>query len=460
MIEGGLAGGSALSQAAQRRATAERLVLEAQWLEALAADERAIARQLATLPTSYALLHDLKLPGSKGNIDHLVIGPGGAFVVVTRRCQEAISFRDGQLWSGDLSLRDLLDAARVESQLLTQTVGTPVVPVVTIIGVLVSASLPNAVDGVLLCSAEDVVRVVTRGSHTLLPPHKVSEAAERALPLLHNPGSVPRTEAGPGARVEPGTEASFKPAMPPSSSPAETAAKRVQATESAVNRGRATSAVEVAAPAEAFDVRRAGAASAAESSSLAPATKPTRKPTKERSGRSRSVGFIVGALLVLCVVAIGIGSLVGGFWGGDDDGGADITSVDSSPDSTLDSTVATTTPASSSPGVTPAPGQLASGLAAPTVAFSPLCPALGAGWQMQPVWPGDLAGLVQYDIELAGPDGSWVALAPLPTASTPWGSLVGQSPGNTLTIRITAVMTDASRSINQPTTVVVPPESC
>ncbi|MDO9176248.1 MAG: nuclease-related domain-containing protein, partial [Actinomycetota bacterium] len=117
MIEGGVAGGSALSQAAQRRATAERLVLEAQWLEALATDERAVAGQLAQLPPAYALLHDLKLPGSKGNIDHLVIGPGGAFVVVTRRCQEAITFRGGQLWSGDLSLRDLLDAARVESQL-------------------------------------------------------------------------------------------------------------------------------------------------------------------------------------------------------------------------------------------------------------------------------------------------------------------------------------------------------
>lgn len=459
MIEGGVAGGSALSQAAQRRATAERLVLEAQWLEALATDERAVAGQLAQLPPAYALLHDLKLPGSKGNIDHLVIGPGGAFVVVTRRCQEAITFRGGQLWSGDLSLRDLLDAARVESQLLTQSIGTPVVPVVTIIGVLVSASLPSAVDGVLLCSAEDVVRVVTRGSHTQLPPHKVSEAAERALPLLHNPGSVTRTEAAAGQRVEPTAAASFKPVMPPSASPAENAARREQATESAVNRGRATGSVEVVPPVAVAPVAEV-AESARRPATAAAVERPPAKATKERSGRSRSVGFVVAALVVLCLVAVGIGSLVGGFWGGDDDGGSDTTAVDSTRVTTAGTTVPATAPPVTTPAVTPAPGSLAAGLAAPTVQFSPLCPAPGAGWQMQPVWPGDLAGLAQYDIEMANPDGSWVALTPLPTASTPWGSLVGQAPGTTLSIRITAVMTDGSRSINQPTDVVTPAESC
>ena len=57
-------------------------------------------------------MHDLRLPGSKGNIDHLVVGPGGAFVVLTRRSTEAITYRLGQLWAGDLPLRDTLDAAK------------------------------------------------------------------------------------------------------------------------------------------------------------------------------------------------------------------------------------------------------------------------------------------------------------------------------------------------------------
>ena len=215
MIEGGVAGGSALQQAAQRRATSDRLLVEAKWLEALAADETAMAALLANLPPAYAILHDLKLSGSKGNVDHLVIGPGGAFVVVTRRCREAVDYSDGQLWVGQTSLRDVLDAVRVESQLLTQALQTPVVPVVGLLGVVLPAAVPNALDGVLICSGENVTRVITRGSHTLLPPHKVGEAAERALPLLHNPGSVTRTESALGVRADPVADSSVNPVVPP-----------------------------------------------------------------------------------------------------------------------------------------------------------------------------------------------------------------------------------------------------
>ena len=57
----------------------------------------------SVLPPAYALLHDLRLPGSKGNVDHLVIGPGGAFVVVIRRCPHAVEYRDGKLFADSQS---------------------------------------------------------------------------------------------------------------------------------------------------------------------------------------------------------------------------------------------------------------------------------------------------------------------------------------------------------------------
>jgi hypothetical protein len=53
MIEGGTPGGSAQSQAAERRANAERLLSEATRLDATAADERSMAAHLAELPSSY-----------------------------------------------------------------------------------------------------------------------------------------------------------------------------------------------------------------------------------------------------------------------------------------------------------------------------------------------------------------------------------------------------------------------
>ena len=47
-----------------------------------AAGERRTARLLAQLERhGWVVLHDLAVPGSRANIDHLAIGPGGVFVI-------------------------------------------------------------------------------------------------------------------------------------------------------------------------------------------------------------------------------------------------------------------------------------------------------------------------------------------------------------------------------------------
>jgi hypothetical protein len=51
-----------------------------------AAGERRTARLLAPLERyGWAVLHDLAIPGTQANIDHLVIGPGGVLVVDSKR---------------------------------------------------------------------------------------------------------------------------------------------------------------------------------------------------------------------------------------------------------------------------------------------------------------------------------------------------------------------------------------
>jgi hypothetical protein len=48
--------------------------------------ERRTARLLGPLKQhGWAILHDLAVPGSRANIDHLVIGPGGVFVVDSKQ---------------------------------------------------------------------------------------------------------------------------------------------------------------------------------------------------------------------------------------------------------------------------------------------------------------------------------------------------------------------------------------
>jgi hypothetical protein len=57
-----------------------------------AAGERRTARLLGPLERhGWAVLHDLAVPGSAANIDHLVIGPGGVFVIDSKQYRGRLS---------------------------------------------------------------------------------------------------------------------------------------------------------------------------------------------------------------------------------------------------------------------------------------------------------------------------------------------------------------------------------
>lgn len=424
-----------MQQAAQRRATSDRLIVEAKWLEALAADEQAMAALLANLPPAYAVLHDLKLPGSKGNVDHVVIGPGGAFVVVTRRCREQVAYSDGQLWVGQTSLRDVLDAVRVESQLLTQALQTPVVPVVGLLGVVLPAAVPTALEGVLICSGDNVTRVITRGSHTLLPPHKVGEVAERALPLLHNPGSVARSESALGVRADPVADSSVTPSVPPATAASTESLERRRRSLGEGIRNAKRGGVTVDKDDQTI------ARKPARATGPVPAIPPP--PVKERSGQARSLRFIVAAVASLCLVAVALGTVVSVLWND---------KVSPSRSAGGGTTVALGAPEST--------GSLAAAVAPPVGSFQPVCPAPGSGWHITPAWPGDLAQLANYMVEQQSLDGTWIALAPITSATAPWDALSGQAPGARYTLRVVAVMTDGSRSEGAAVAVAAPDTAC
>lgn len=46
--------------------------------------EKTVARYLNQLPENYFIFNDVKFPGSYGNLDHVVIGPNGIFVIETK----------------------------------------------------------------------------------------------------------------------------------------------------------------------------------------------------------------------------------------------------------------------------------------------------------------------------------------------------------------------------------------
>ncbi|MFC7725319.1 nuclease-related domain-containing protein [Nocardioides sp. GCM10028917] len=76
------AGESAYDVARRQREQAARLERSAALWEQGAAGEVAVATALAALPAGWVVLHDLAWPGrQRANLDHVVIGPGGVFVV-------------------------------------------------------------------------------------------------------------------------------------------------------------------------------------------------------------------------------------------------------------------------------------------------------------------------------------------------------------------------------------------
>jgi hypothetical protein len=67
-----------------------------------ATGERRTARLLAPLERrGWAVLHDLAIPGTQANIDHLVIGPGGVLVIDSKQYRGRLRVdRDGMVWHG------------------------------------------------------------------------------------------------------------------------------------------------------------------------------------------------------------------------------------------------------------------------------------------------------------------------------------------------------------------------
>ena len=101
-----------------------------------AAGERRTARLLGPLERQgWVVLHDLALPGSRANLDHLVIGPGGVFVVDSKQYRGRLQLDpSGRLWHGRYPLAPALRAVEFEADRAAQILADPqvVVPIVAV----------------------------------------------------------------------------------------------------------------------------------------------------------------------------------------------------------------------------------------------------------------------------------------------------------------------------------------
>jgi Nuclease-related domain len=83
-----------------------------------AAGERRTARLLDRLPRDgYVVFHDLAVPGSPANVDHLVVGPSGVFVIDSKQWTGSVhQGADGLVWHNHYRLDRTLETVGWEAQ--------------------------------------------------------------------------------------------------------------------------------------------------------------------------------------------------------------------------------------------------------------------------------------------------------------------------------------------------------
>jgi hypothetical protein len=148
-----------------------------------AAGERRTARLLRPLEDrGWVVLHDLAIPGSAANIDHLVIGPGGVAVVDSKQYRGRLRLDpNGLLWHGRHLLTMTLRAARWEADQADEVLGVADVEVAAIVAVH-GASAPwgrLTVSGVTVAPASRVLDLL-RALPPVLSAGQVSWLADRA----------------------------------------------------------------------------------------------------------------------------------------------------------------------------------------------------------------------------------------------------------------------------------------
>jgi hypothetical protein len=148
-----------------------------------AQEERRTARLLAPLERhGWAVLHDLTIPGSKANIDHLVIGPGGVVVIDSKQYRGRLRLDPhGFLWHGRHLLVSSLRKVRWEADQADEILGVAEVQIAALVAVH-GASVPCGrvqADGVTVAPARRVPDLL-RALPPVLGPERVAWLADRA----------------------------------------------------------------------------------------------------------------------------------------------------------------------------------------------------------------------------------------------------------------------------------------
>lgn len=213
-----MAGESAAKVAKRLREKAERQLKAAECWEKGAEGERETAVALSALPPDvWTVLHDVRWPGrSRANIDHVVVGPGGVFIVDSKNWSGRIEVRDGELRQNgrrrEAAVAGAAEAALALTPVVARVSGLAVVPVLCFATEERHAAWAR---DVMVCSTANVAHMLS-SRLTVLNPAQVQAVALAVDASLRGagpaPAPAPRRTTRRAAR---GATAHPAPATPP-----------------------------------------------------------------------------------------------------------------------------------------------------------------------------------------------------------------------------------------------------
>jgi hypothetical protein len=153
--------------------------------------ERATARRLQRLEGhGYVVLHDLQVPGSHANVDHLAVGPAGVFVIDSKYYRDTLQLGgDGMLWYGGYPLAQQLATAVWASVRVAEALQLP--PEVPVVPLLVIHRAPVPWGGLTVAGVQVIpprALTDTLGREAILPAAQVELIAGQATARLHPAG--------------------------------------------------------------------------------------------------------------------------------------------------------------------------------------------------------------------------------------------------------------------------------
>jgi hypothetical protein len=146
--------------------------------------ERQTARLLDRLTRDgYVVFHDLAVPDSPANVDHLVIGPTGVFVIDSKQWSGSVhQGADGLVWHNHYRLDRTLETVRWEAQQVSRVLGTRTAPLLCVHGAHVQGGGVDA-QGVAIVPAH-LLRAAL-GYDRMLSDAEVELLATTAWSRLH-----------------------------------------------------------------------------------------------------------------------------------------------------------------------------------------------------------------------------------------------------------------------------------